>query len=464
MAGTDFARFLRRLKPGGDPVERHVPDIRNDMHFAFLSLYRLAAQFSRGKRVLDAGCGTGYGDLYLCRNGAASVVGLDVSAKAIAYANRHYSHPNLRFELAGGSSLPHADASLDVVFSSNVIEHVADYRGYLDEIGRVLAPGGTLILITPVVEVTGQSDSPYHITNLRPEEWDEELRGRFAEVAFAGHYLDAYPQHLIPWTLSPLVQRLMVHPIYKSLPESVRQRVLREMAWNPFGIWEGDFEFRPCSPTVRAMGTSMSFIALCCPTPSPRLAGFALPREEKQWDEDEILWYDFWRDFRKSFASFCALFPVLDEKGERLRDEVWVPMPEIRGDSRPHVQLDVPPEGLGGVRVMFATFARENTGNVWVEVSGESNDIIRRVSAASCELLDGAFHDFLFPPIAPSESGRQVKVTIRTEGAGPGEAPTVWTKYDCLKFQPGARCPMETNAWGGIIVEPLASARERRIP
>lgn len=454
MAGMDFAQILRRLKPGGDRVERHIPDIRNDMHFAFLSLYRLAAHFSAGRRVLDAGCGTGYGDLSLCGQGAASVLGIDINPKAVSYARRHFAHPNLRFESADGTRLPFGDHTAEVVFSSNVIEHVADYSRYLDEIQRVLTPDGVLILITPVVEISGESDSPYHITNLCPEEWDKHLRQRFGQVVFLGHYLDAYPQHLIPWNLSPLVQRLMVHPIYKSLPEAVRQRILQEMAWNPFGLWEGDFEFRPCQPTVEAMGTSMSLVALCSMSASALPADFTLARQEKVWSEEECHWFEFWRDLRRSFASYCGLFPVLDDKGERLRDEVWVAMPETRGLQRPGAILSVPEQGLAGVRVMFATFARQNAGQVFATVCDQEGFVLREVSAPSSELVDGAFHDFVFEPIKP-EHASTVQVAIRTEGTRPGNAPTVWTKYDCLKFEPGVSFPKGPDTWGGPIIEAI---------
>src|ERR1051326_780983 len=85
------------------------PDLLNE----HLARYAFAARMAQGKRVLDAGCGAVYGSAELARI-AFSVVGVDLAAEAVDYARAQYPLPNLRFEQASCTALPHADASFDL--------------------------------------------------------------------------------------------------------------------------------------------------------------------------------------------------------------------------------------------------------------------------------------------------------------------------------------------------------------
>jgi SAM-dependent methyltransferase len=100
-----------------------------------------------GDRVLDLG--SGQGDLTAVLAGAgAHVFGVEVAEAAVGRARRR--HPQLRFELAPiDGPLPVEDGSFDVVWASEVIEHVADTARWLSEVRRVLVPGGRLLLTTP---------------------------------------------------------------------------------------------------------------------------------------------------------------------------------------------------------------------------------------------------------------------------------------------------------------------------
>ena len=61
----------------------------------------------QGKRVLDVGCGVGYGADYLAKKGAAEVVGVDYSDEALTYAKEHYIAPNLAFFKDDAQKLEH---------------------------------------------------------------------------------------------------------------------------------------------------------------------------------------------------------------------------------------------------------------------------------------------------------------------------------------------------------------------
>jgi SAM-dependent methyltransferase len=107
----------------------------------------LLAEVKRGDRVLDLGCGDGRFTGELASAGA-SVVGVDVAEAALARARD--SQPGLDFRLAPvDGPLPLEDNSFDLVWASEVIEHVADTARWLSEVRRVLVPGGRLVLTTP---------------------------------------------------------------------------------------------------------------------------------------------------------------------------------------------------------------------------------------------------------------------------------------------------------------------------
>ena len=98
-------------------------------------------------RVLDVGCGEGVCTAELARAGARPI-GVEVARAALERA--HARHPELDFRLAPiDGPLPFDDCTFEVVWASEVIEHVADTARWLSECRRVLAPGGRLLVTTP---------------------------------------------------------------------------------------------------------------------------------------------------------------------------------------------------------------------------------------------------------------------------------------------------------------------------
>jgi SAM-dependent methyltransferase len=78
----------------------------------------------------------------------AQAIGVDVAEAAITRARAH--HPALDFRLAPVEGpLPLEDHAFDLVWASEVIEHVADTARWLSEVRRVLAPRGRLLVTTP---------------------------------------------------------------------------------------------------------------------------------------------------------------------------------------------------------------------------------------------------------------------------------------------------------------------------
>jgi len=98
---------------------------------------------SRGLRVLEAGCGTGR-VLSRLRAAGLPAVGLDLSSGMLAHA-RSRGLPVGRADL---SALPVHDASLDLICCFKVLPHVPDLAAALQELARVLRPGGRMVLET----------------------------------------------------------------------------------------------------------------------------------------------------------------------------------------------------------------------------------------------------------------------------------------------------------------------------
>jgi ubiquinone/menaquinone biosynthesis C-methylase UbiE len=112
-----------------------------------LRIGHLLAGVRPGDRALDLGCGEGRFTEELARAGAVPV-GVDVAQAALDRARA--KHPSLDFRLAPiDGPLPLDDGSFDVVWASEVIEHVADTARWLSEVRRVLVPGGRLLVTTP---------------------------------------------------------------------------------------------------------------------------------------------------------------------------------------------------------------------------------------------------------------------------------------------------------------------------
>jgi SAM-dependent methyltransferase len=168
--------------------ERVVPgQVDPDLWNEHLARYAFAARLGRNRRVLDAGCGSGYGAAELAR-GAARVVGVDVSEEAVSYAAANYREPNLRYLRASCAALPFPDGSFDLVVAFEVIEHVPEWQGLLEETRRVLAPGGQFIVSTPNAQYYAASrrqsgPNPWHVHEFEFQEFREALAAVFAHVS-----------------------------------------------------------------------------------------------------------------------------------------------------------------------------------------------------------------------------------------------------------------------------------------
>jgi len=123
-----------------------LPQTLEPPHLELRSRF-LREHVRRGDRALDLGCGDGTFTAALARAGAKPV-GVEVAEAALRRARA--AHPEIRFLFAAlDGPLPLDDGAFDVVWASEVIEHVGDTARWLSEVRRVLRPGGRLLLTTP---------------------------------------------------------------------------------------------------------------------------------------------------------------------------------------------------------------------------------------------------------------------------------------------------------------------------
>lgn len=210
--------------------------------------YEWAASMTRGMRVVDFGCGTGYGSKIVAAS-AHEVLAVDPSPEAIEYAQEHYAAQDLRFE-AIVDRVPVEDGSQDAVISFQVIEHV-ETGPYLAEVRRMLRPCGFALFATPNREHRlyrwQQPWNRWHLTEYTPEDFGALLSQFFEEVELFGLRDDGELASIlrsrwrrtrmltVPFTL-PFIPARMRRTVLRWL--SAAQRAKQETFEEPVGTVE----------------------------------------------------------------------------------------------------------------------------------------------------------------------------------------------------------------------------------
>lgn len=166
-----------RVIPGLTDMSLYIPHVKR---------YLFAKTFCDGKRVLDAGCGTGYGSKLLSQV-AASVHGVDVDERTLAFCARTYKADNLTWAKGDVRNLE-IEGGFDVVTSFEVIEHLEreDIPSYLEGIRKALADDGVALISTPNRLVAQQWDNPHHHTEMTREEFVRTLSEFFDVESVVG--------------------------------------------------------------------------------------------------------------------------------------------------------------------------------------------------------------------------------------------------------------------------------------
>jgi len=153
-----------------------------------LARYRFASSFVKGKKVLDAACGSGYGTRLLKKAGAEFICGIDKSKEVVLYAQRHHGLRGCEFKYGDVTNLPFENNFFDVVISFETIEHLDEetQNNFLKEIRRVLKENGIFIISTPNKKILAphkeKSDNPYHLKELYFKELLELIKKHRYEI------------------------------------------------------------------------------------------------------------------------------------------------------------------------------------------------------------------------------------------------------------------------------------------
>jgi len=168
--------------------ERYIPGVGGSIALEHEHRYRMCIDAVKGKKVLDIACGEGFGSSLLAQH-AEFVFGVDIDPAAVEHASNTYAHANISFLSGCCSEIPLDSCSVDVVVSFETIEHHDEHEEMMQEIRRVLKPGGALIISSPDKRIYSEArnfKNEFHVKELYAEEFAALLEKNFKHVAMFG--------------------------------------------------------------------------------------------------------------------------------------------------------------------------------------------------------------------------------------------------------------------------------------
>ena len=173
--------------------ERFVPWAKEAaVAYEHLHRYFWAASLVKGKSVLDLASGEGYGANILADH-ASSVCGVDIAEDAVRHASERYARPNLQFLKGSVTRIPLVENhAFDVIVCFEALEHIEQHDELLQEVKRLLKPGGLFLVSTPNKEIYSNGDgppNPFHVKELTFAEFDALLTRHFPDVSYLGQHV-----------------------------------------------------------------------------------------------------------------------------------------------------------------------------------------------------------------------------------------------------------------------------------
>src|SRR5699024_11608137 len=124
------------------------------------------------KSILDIGCGTGHFAKYCIENGAAKVMGVEISKNMIAHAKKENGHERIDYICTPIEELELHNQKFDLIISSLAIHYIKDYSKLIVKVGSLLSKNGEFIFSTEHPIVTARNE----MNIWRSEEHTSELQ------------------------------------------------------------------------------------------------------------------------------------------------------------------------------------------------------------------------------------------------------------------------------------------------
>jgi SAM-dependent methyltransferase len=213
--------------------------------------YHFACRYVRGCEVVDIACGEGYGTAALAKI-AKSCIGFDCATEVVAHARSKYG---IDARVGHAESIPLADASADAVVTFETIEHISNPAIFLNEIFRILKPGGRLIISTPNKPLYNKAEPKnlYHLSEMDRSEFTALLADKYAVDSILGQTFGDSALDRLQSLLNPLsntlsyklrrgveaVGRALTPPAARDTPEG-RASAIQNLANSPnnlFYLW-----------------------------------------------------------------------------------------------------------------------------------------------------------------------------------------------------------------------------------
>ncbi len=172
LSEEELAYSGERVVPGTAPFHAYWMHARR---------YGFAARRCRGKRVLDAGCGTGYGTRILGQE-AAECLGVDSDPEAVRLAEALFAAPDVRFTVGDVTRLNTLEEPpFDGVVALEVLEHLPgrSVTAFMESVQGVLAPQGTFVVSVANRAHGDRQENPFHLSEMAFEEFESLLRTGF---------------------------------------------------------------------------------------------------------------------------------------------------------------------------------------------------------------------------------------------------------------------------------------------
>jgi SAM-dependent methyltransferase len=175
-----------------------------------------------GRRVLDIGCGFGWHCIYAAENGAASVLGVDISEKMLTVAKEKTSSPNISYIRMAMEDMDFPPNTFDVVLSSLVFHYSPDFEDICRRIVKCLTAGGCFVFSVehPIFTAQGKQDWSYNDNGSRVH-WpvDNYFTEGKRNTAFLGNDVVKYHKTLMTYLNTLLKTGFVITGIVEPQPE-----------------------------------------------------------------------------------------------------------------------------------------------------------------------------------------------------------------------------------------------------